>query len=186
LGADAGDAGSLDPFRTSTSLEEGMELSLDILSHLTDVQIQDAGYSLLSQAVDLVSKTEDPCIGGVIDILTDWYKNRPKEMTDTRFASLEAIQYALMSLKSNRLSILLFGEVGQNFKVLDHAKTIQVLMIQNLSLPESNTEKLLPSHKISEAIMISITAWTKQYMMSDDKNTQHKFILQDEASAIER
>jgi len=186
LGSDASDAGSLDPFRTSTSLEEGTELSLDILSFLTNVSIEDAGYSILSQAVDIVAKTEDPCIGAVITLLTDWYKNRPKEMTDNRYGALESVQNALESLSSSRLSSLLFGKVGQNFKVLDHKKTIQVLMIQNLNLPSENTKKTLPTHKISEAIMISITAWTKQYMMSDDKNTQHKFILQDEASAIER
>ncbi len=59
-------------------------------------------------------------------------------------------------------------------------------MIQNLNLPSSSEKKNARTiHKISEAIMISITAWTKQYMFKGDRGT-HKFILQDEASAIER
>ena len=70
--------------------------------------------------------------------------------------------------------------------MLEHDKPIQVLMIQNLNLPSSSEKKNARTiHKISEAIMISITAWTKQYMFKSDRGT-HKFILQDEASAIER
>src|SRR5699024_3624272 len=39
---------------------------------------------------------------------------------------------------------------------------------------------------ISEAILISVTAWTKQFMLDGKRNEQHKVILQDEASIIER
>lgn len=186
LGADSKDAGSLDPFRTSTSIEEGMELTLDILSHLTDLEIHDAGYSLLSQAVEIVSETEDPCIGAVLSVLYSWYTNKPKEMTIQRHGALENVLNALDSLRSNRLSALLFGEVGQDFRVLNHDMPLQVLMIQNLNLPTENTTKLLPTHRISEALLISITAWTKQFMMTGNRSEQHKIILQDEASVIER
>ena len=106
-------------------------------------------------------------------------------MSDKRYESLERLRGTLETLKRNQLSMLLFGEVGQNFKVLEHDKPIQVLMIQNLNLPSSGEKNARTIHKISEAIMISITAWTKQYMFKSDRDT-HKFILQDEASAIER
>lgn len=185
LGSDENDAGSLDPFRTSVSLEEGKELTIDILAYLTNTRIEDAGYGILSQAVEEVAKTSDPCIGAVIDLLTDWYNSSEESISAKRFEALESLQNTLRSLQGNRLSSLLFGKVGQNFKVLKHDKTIQVLMIQNLNLPSEETKKLLPSHMISEAIMISVTAWTKQYMYKGDRSV-HKFILQDEASAIER
>ncbi|WP_277679938.1 ATP-binding protein, partial [Gracilibacillus dipsosauri] len=42
-----------------------------------------------------------------------------------------------------------------------------------------------PSQQISEAILISITAFTKQYMFTQDRGV-HKIILQDEASSIDR
>src|SRR5699024_10050620 len=58
-------------------------------------------------------------------------------------------------------------------------------MIQNINLPSSAAKTLRPQHKISESIMISLTAFTKQYMFNQDR-MRHKFILQDEASAIER
>src|SRR5699024_11283368 len=54
LGADVKDAGSLDPFRTSANREDsseladGAELSLDILSFLTNVKVDELGYGILS------------------------------------------------------------------------------------------------------------------------------------------
>ena len=185
LGTEKNDAGSLDPFRTSSSIEEGTELAIDILSFLTGVSVEDLGYSLLNQAVNKVAETDDPCIGSVIKELNEIYKNRPSDMSNDIYSALERIVSTLDSLQTHRLSALLFGQVGQDYKILDHDKTLQVLMIQNLNLPSENTTNLLPSHRISEAIMISITAWTKQYMIHG-KRSVHKFILQDEASAIER
>ena len=106
-------------------------------------------------------------------------------MSDSRYDTLDKLLSTLETLKRDSLSMLLFGEPNQNYRVLEHTKPIQVLMIQNLNLPSQEVKKLRISHKISEAIMISITAWTKQYMLKGDRQI-HKIILQDEASAIER
>lgn len=185
LGADEEDAGSLDPFRTSTSMQEAKDITMDILSYLANVDISDDAYSLLSDAVEKASLTKDPCIGEVINYLRHLFNNKPEDMSETRYGVLESLLGTLETLKRNQLSMLLFGEPGQNFKVLEHRKPLQVLMIQNLNLPSAETKKTRVSHKISEAIMISITAWTKQYMFKGDRKI-HKIILQDEASAIER
>lgn len=185
LGSDPNDAGSLDPFRTSTSMEEAKDITMDILSYLADVNINDSAYSLLSDAVEKASLTKDPCIGEVINYLKDLYAYKPESMSDSRYEVLEDLIATLETLKRNQLSMLLFGEPNQNFKVLEHGKPIQVLMIQNLNLPSESTRNPRSSQKISEAIMISITAWTKQYMLRGDRRI-HKIILQDEASSIER
>src|SRR5699024_9782212 len=185
LGSDDRDAGSLDPFRTSTSMQEAKDITMDILSYLANIEISDDAYSLLSNAVEKASLTKDPCIGEVIKYLSDLFENKPKDMSETRHGVLESLIGTLETLKRNQLSMLLFGEPDQNFKVLEHQNPIQVLMIQNLNLPTSETQTLRVSNKISEAIMISITAWTKQYMLKGDRSV-HKIILQDEASAIER
>lgn len=185
LGSDESDAGSLDPFRTSTSMQEAKDITMDILAYLGNIDISDDAYSLLSDAVEKASTTKDPCIGEVINYLQDLFKNRPENMSDSRHEVLEKLIGTLETLKRNQLSMLLFGEPEQNFKVLEHSKPIQVLMIQNLNLPGPETKTLRVSNKISEAIMISITAWTKQYMFKGDRSV-HKIILQDEASAIER
>ncbi|KIL74705.1 ATP-binding protein [Bacillus badius] len=186
LGTDPRDAGSLDPFRTSTSIEEAKDITMDILSYLARINIEDDEYSILSEVVEKVTEHDDPCIGVALTHLEQLHKERPEEMSDKRYEALERLLNTLMTLRRNQLSMLLFGEVGQNYKVLEHGKPIQVLMIQNLNLPSgSDVEQKRPIHMISEAIMISITAWTKQYMFNSERGV-HKFILQDEASAIER
>src|SRR5699024_3463425 len=180
LGADKRDAGSLDPFRTSSNKGEGAELTLDILSFLTDTSVSDLAYGILNDAVNEVIEEEennerngnsyDPCIGSVIKNLKDKYENKPERMTDTIYNSLEGVVTTLTALEGQTLSSLLFGQKGQNYKTLDYSKAIQVLMIQNLNLASQNKKTLIPSEKISEAIMISITAWTKSYMYNNDRS----------------
>lgn len=185
LGSDPRDAGSLDPFRTSTNMEEAKDISMDIISYLANLEINDDSYTLLSEVIEEVSKGDDPCIGAVITRLQELYENRPEGITDRRFRSIEDLKNTLETLDRNPLASLLFGKVGQNYRVLDSNVPLQVLMVQNLNLPSEKTKKLRPAHKISEAIMISITAYTKQYMFNKDR-MRHKFILQDEASVIDR
>ncbi|MFC2947576.1 ATP-binding protein [Virgibacillus sediminis] len=185
MGTDERDAGSLDPFRTSTNIEEGKDICMDILSHLVNVNIDDDAYTLLSEAIEAVAKQDDPCIGAVITYLQNIYEEQHEHMTSVRHTSVERLKSTLETLRRNQLAKLLFGEVGQEYKVLKTGVPIQVLMVQNLNLPSGSAKKLRPQHKISEAIMISLTAFTKQYMFNQDR-MKHKFILQDEASVIER
>src|SRR5699024_2034342 len=135
--------------------------------------------------IDEVAKDDDPCIGGVITRLQNLYKNKTDKMTQKRFNSVEELKNTLENLERNPLASLLFGKVRQDYRVLDSDVPLQVLMVQNLNLPSGKKKKLRPAHKISEAIMISITAYTKQYMFNKDR-MRHKFILQDEASIIDR
>lgn len=185
LGESKDDAGSLDPFRTSVDIDEGKSIALDILSYITNSNIKDIEYTLLSEAIEEVGETEDPCIGAVIDYLVNLFDNRPESMSDKRYVALEGLKDSLLTLKRQPLSVLLFGEVGQNYRSLMVDKPLQVLMVQNLNLPDLNTRNIRPSQQISEAILISITAFTKQYMFTQDRSV-HKIILQDEASSIDR
>lgn len=185
LGESKEDAGCLDPFRTSVDRDEGKAITLDILAYLTNSTINDIEYTLLNEAVEVVGDTDDPCIGAVIEYLVDLFENRPENMSDKRYVALEGLKDTLLTLKNQPLSVLLFGEVGQNYRNLNVDKPLQVLMVQNLNLPDFNTRNIRPSQQISEAILISITAFTKQYMFTQDRSI-HKIILQDEASSIDR
>ena len=206
MGKDKDDAGSLDPFRTSSSMDDAKTITIDILSFLTDTSIKNPKYSLISEGVEKASTTKDPCIGEVIRYLDKLFKRNnekmqkqtgDQEMTDDRIKHLEELRNTLITLQGEPLSLLLFGQPNQKYRSLDYDMPIQVLMIQNLNLP-TEKERQAPrvSHKISEAIMISITAWTQQYMFRasshdevDDLNEipkQHKIILQDEASSIQK
>lgn len=185
LGAETEDAGCLDPFRTSVSLEEGKDVTMDILSYLCDIRIHDGEYSLLSEAVEEAAASPDPCIGEAIGHLKRMHENRPASMSDDRYRCLENLKATLETLKRNHLAKLLFGESRQSYKVLRVDKPLQVMMVQNLNLPDRQTKHLRISHKISEAILISITAFTKQYMFRQDRS-MHKIILQDESASVDR
>lgn len=189
LGSDMEDYGCLDPFRTSVDIEEGKTVALDILSYLVEINIKDTEYTILSEEIEYVGDNHnDPCIGAVIDRLDEVYENVEKnltQMSESRFKALERVKDVLHSLNKQKLASLLFGQVGQNYKVLKVDKPLQILMVENLNLPDKETKQLRPSQKISEGILISITAFTKQYMFKQDRK-QHKIILQDESITIDR
>ncbi|KAA8757684.1 ATP-binding protein, partial [Paenibacillus sp. UASWS1643] len=182
LGSDEQDAGCLDPFRTSTSIQEAQEVALDILSYLCDQELGDAGFTILSEAVEVEATHGDPCLGGMLESLksrVDNIEHRP-----ARRESMYAIIETLETLKRTQIARLLFGERGQDYRVLQVSKPIQVLMVQNLQLPK-NEKAARPLEKISEAILISITAYTKQFMFNYDRSI-HKIVVQDEAKTVER
>lgn len=185
LGESEADAGCLDPFRTSVDLEEAKDICMDILAYLANIDIEHEEYTILSEAIEEVGKMQDPCIGGVIDYLRDLYKKKPENMSQARHEAVERLKATLETLRRNQLARLLFGEVGQDYRVLHVEKPLQVMMVQNLNLPDESVKKHRISHKISEAILISLTAFTKQYMFKQDRY-RHKIILQDEASSIDR
>lgn len=187
LGSNNEDAGCLDPFRTSVDLEEGKTIALDILSYLINCDIKNTEYTILSEAVEYVGTLDDPCIGAVIDYLDGTHSdiiNKDITMSEKRFNALESVRDTMQALKRQKISTLLFGEVGQKYKVLKVDKPMQILMVENLNLPDKSTASIRPSQKISEGILISITAFTKQYMFQQDRS-RHKIILQDEASSID-
>lgn len=185
LGSSNEDAGCLDPFRTSVDIQEGKSIALDILSYLTSVSIRDVEYTLLSDAIEEIGGSNDPCIGAVISKLEEMLNLGQETMTTKRFEALESLTQTLFTLKRQPLSVLLFGEVNQNYKVLKVDTPMQILMVENLNLPSGNEANIRPIQKISEAILISLTAFTKQYMFKQDRS-KHKIILQDEASTIDK
>lgn len=188
LGAKKEDAGSLDPFRTAHDLDDGKDMCMDILTYLANIGLNDIGYTILTEAVDRASQKEDVCVGRVLEELDLMHDEAlQKGQTEQYISALDNLRAIYKSFRSNKLSSLLIGEVNQNYRTLSQDMPLQVLMIENLSLPETPEEIANPSakQKISTAIMLSITGWTKQFMLRGDRS-QHKFILQDEASSVDR
>lgn len=188
LGSDSNDAGALDPFRTSINIEEGKAIAKDILAFLTRTSIQNYAYGELTNAVEYAAIHDDPCIEVVMNYLIERKETQRSNISEKAYEELENFVQTLESLSKDKLSKLLFGKVGQNYNTLSHELPLQVLMIENLTLPsekEVEAQQLRPVHFISEAILISITAWTKEYMIKGDKKV-YKIILQDEANVIKR
>ncbi len=187
LGSELSDKGCLDPFRTSDSIENAKATAKDILAYLVGVDLRDTEYQMLALAVEAVATEEDPCIGAVITHLEGMLEDSEAKMSEKKQQAIESLVDIFHSLRNEKLASLLFGEVGQDYKVLKVDKPMQILMVEHLNLPDTDqtqSGKLLPSQKLSEAIMISITAFTQQYMFRQDRGI-HKIILQDEASSID-
>lgn len=183
LGADEADAGCLDPFRTSTNPEEAKDIALDILSFLCNKQLGDVGFTILSEASEREAYHDDSCLGGLLKDLEKRLVTL-EHRADRQEAAAQIIE-TLHTLKRSNIARLLFGERNQDYRVLEVSKPIQVLMVQNLQLPRAGKESVRPVEKISEAILISIAAYTKQYMFNQDRFI-HKVVVQDEAKTVER
>lgn len=185
LGKEARDAGCLDPFRTATDMAEAKEVWMDIGSLLANLNLEGQKYTILSEAVEAASASQDPCGEAIMNHL-EWMLDNPGRNTGLeRVKDLNELLNTLRTIQNNRLAKLLFGTIGQEYRSLNVNKSIQVIMVENLQLPKNKTERVKPSVKISEAILISLTAFTKQFMVNTDRSV-HKIILQDEAKTIKK
>lgn len=182
--ADA-DAGCLDPFRTATDTSEAKEVWLEIGSSLANVDLESQKYTLLSQAIQTAGDSQDPCGESIMGALKDMLENPGHFNTPERTRDLGELLNTLETIQHNRLAKLLFGRIGQEYRTLNVNKSIQVIMVENLQLPKTKGERMKPAVKISEAILISLTAFTKQFIMNTDRAI-HKIILQDEAKTIKK
>lgn len=185
LGESKDDAGCLDPWRICSDPEEARDLCIENVSHMADIKIGDLYFTLLNKYVDEVMKQEDPCMGALLDHVQKLESELGVNSNDPRAAAIIHLSGTLQSIKSNQLGRLLFSEVGQKTRSLAVDKPLQVLMIHNLQLPKDGKPATTPQGKFSEMVMLSLTAFTKQYMLKQDRY-RHKIILQDEAASIER
>lgn len=187
LGTRKEDKGSLDPFRTSPDIETGRRVATNIFAYLIDTRIGDYEYSFLAEGFKHAAEQPDPCVQHGIDYLKELYKEGEKSMTLPRYESLERLIIILDTFLGESFISLLIGEPDTNYRSLKINKPLQVLMIENLDLPEQSKDpsKYTTSQKISTAIMISITSFAQQFMMSNER-TRHKIVLQDEASVIDK
>ncbi|MGG0545243.1 ATP-binding protein [Priestia aryabhattai] len=187
LGKDVKDAGTLDPFRVSPDLSTARSVATNIFSYLIGCKIGDYQYSFLSQAFKKASEEDEPCVQHGINYLKDLYINKKEEMTPQRYEALDHLIAVLETFLDEPIISLLIGKPNTEYRSLNINKPLQVLMIENLSLPKSekDPEKYTTTEKISTAVMISITAFCQQFMFQSDR-TRHKIVLQDEASVIDK
>lgn len=187
LGKDKKDQGSLDPFRVSPDMETARSVATNIFSYLVNATIGSYQYSFLSEAFKYASKKSEPCVQHAISYLKELYTTQKGEMTNQRYEALDHLIAVLDTFLDEPIISLLIGKPDIEYRSLNIDKPLQVLMIENLSLPkaEKDPEKYTTSEKISTAVMISITAFCQQFMFGSNR-TRHKVILQDEASVIDK
>lgn len=186
LGKHEEDIGCLDPWRICMTPEEARDLCIENVSHMADIKVGSLTFTLLSKYVDEVSKQEEPCMGALAAHLLELEdKILEEKANDPRAEAILHLSGTLQSIKGHSLGKLMFSEVGQKTRSLQVDKPLQVLMVQNLQLPKKGEPANTPAGKFSEMVMLSLTAFAKQYMLKQDRSI-HKIILQDEAASIER
>lgn len=184
LGKVEEDNGCLDPFRICETLEEARDLALEVISHSSSFDTGSLQYAVLGDIVETaIHKYDDACMGAIIKHAQEM-KAKTK-IEDPIYTAVYQVEAALRNLRNSQLGKLLISDMGQKTKVLSIDTPIQVMMIQGLQLRENGLAANTPMGKISEAIMVAITAFTKHFMINNDRSI-HKVILQDEASSIER
>lgn len=187
LGTDSRDKGSLDPFRTSPDIAQGRKVAENIFAYLIDAKIGEIKYSFIAEAMRHAQEQPEPCVGIAIDYLKEMHKNPPKDINNQRFNDLDELVRVLDTFLQEEFISLLIGHPGEDYTTLEIDKPLQVLMIENLELPnaEKSPKEYTTEEKISTGIMISITSFAQQFMFNNDR-TRHKVILQDEASVIDK
>ncbi|MGX9161968.1 ATP-binding protein [Priestia megaterium] len=187
LGKDNRDKGTLDPFRVAPDLETARSVATNIFSYLVGARIGDYQYSFLAEAFKYATEQPEPCTQHGINFLRELYTNKKEDMPTQRYQALDHLITVLDTFLYEPIISLLIGEPNKEYRSLNINKPLQVLMIENLSMPkaEKDPEKYTAAEKISTAIMISITAFCQQFMFQGDR-TRHKVILMDEASVLDK
>lgn len=159
LGQSERDKGCLDPFRVSATKEDAMSLSLEVLTYLTGVTLENSKYDFLWTAIQRVAKKEEPCLSLVKDELFEMKQDG--ELIQEELALLTELVTRLNTIENSPLANLLFGKPGQDYRALDLERALQVLQIQHLSLPPLEQTVLSITDKLSESVLTALTAFGK-------------------------
>ncbi|OPD54041.1 ATP-binding protein [Bacillus anthracis] len=182
LGRSERDKGCLDPFRVSATEEDAVSLSLEVLTYLTGTTLDNSKYDFLLDAIQKVAKKEEPCLSLVKEELYEMKDNG--ELLQEQVVLLTELVTRLNSIEKTPLADLLFGKPGQNYRALSLERALQVLQIQNLSLPPLDQKVLSITDKLSESVLTALTAFGKSLMSSDRE--KFKVYIQDEAKNVMR
>lgn len=183
LGAAEEDNGCLDPLRICETTAEGRDLAMEIIAHSSEIKSGDLEYTILGDIVETAIEKYEPCMGAVVKCAAELLAKTPDN--HPTYLHVFKVDGALRNISKSVLGKLLISDIGQKTKTFQINTPMQVMIIQGLKLPENGKAATTTQGKLSEAIMIAITAFTKYFMVNNDRSI-HKIILQDEASSVER
>lgn len=158
---DAENIGLLDPFSIMEKQKDQESLALDILTYITGVSIRDEErFPLLQQAVKEVSESDGP--KGLL-LVIDALKTQEDPTAQKLAKHLE-------SFKELSIAGLLFGD-GTNDKGLSFGAKCNVALVQDLTLPDSETaaEDYNSSEILSIAIMMCLATYALDFIKLDRK-----------------
>lgn len=169
LTSDDENKGRLDPFNICPTRERAKALALNIISFLLHIKTDDNELHRIYKAVDRVSETEHPSMGGVVDFLMDSEDDKDREIGE-RIAPFQDISFAK----------ILFGD-GSTQKAISIDNALNVLQVQNLQIPTADTDPddYTLDEQLSMAMMLAIGEFSHEFIHSDNKI--FKIVFFDEA-----
>lgn len=136
--------GLLDPFSIMESGKDQEALALDVLTYITGISVRDEDrFPPLQQAVEKVAARPDN--KGLL-LVIDELRNQENEVADKLANHIE-------SFKQLSIAGLLFGD-GQREKGLDMSAALNIALVQDLTLPDSDTDP--DDYNTSEILSVSI------------------------------
>lgn len=161
LTANQEDKGKLDPFLIyKENPDEAGELALSILAQYFQLKPQDDEYLVILEAINKVKTLPIRSMSHVAQMLDD-----VPATDDFKMAAKKASR-RINLLRENGMAGLLFGNGSE--QGLSFENRINILQVQNLELPKSNTprEDYTEDEALSTSLMIPIASFAKKFALS--------------------
>lgn len=166
LSSSVEDVGKLDPFIMLKDLESAKEAAVEVLTYYASAGADSIEYSYISRAVKRVADRPEPRLYKCIDELYEIGKETVGTKTREE-AHLSA--EILDSYRELSFAKLLFGDVDIEPKTISLDCAINILQIQELTLPEPDTPKdnYSLNEKMSIGVMFIISRFANQFLLQD-------------------
>lgn len=166
--------GMLDPFNIFRgSIDEAVELAINLLSELFKLNPKDDEYTALLEALNRIRGAAQPSMEKLADILGRFSKNDPL------CEQAAKISRRIKLLADSGMARLLIGK--GNEQAISLGNKLNILQIQNLKLPDPNARKddYTQEENVSIVLMMVITAFCRKFVHSHPN--QFKVLLFDES-----
>ncbi|WP_028778719.1 ATP-binding protein [Shimazuella kribbensis] len=153
-------------------LARAREIAYDMILQILDISNDQQSFARrndILQALDAVSKINDPSMSKVIDMLKKSSREEAREMG-----------FYLERVKELPLGKLIFGEAKEENRLQFPKTGLIILGIKNITLPEDGKSSVSHSERLSESCMIGISVMVEQFLIEGKQKGVFSFFVGDE------
>lgn len=175
LSPDEKDKGKLDPFIIyRDNFDEASDMAVNILAEIFQLDPNEDQYIAVLEAIEQMKLDNEPkCMINLANKLMEF----PKD--DELAKPARMLGRKIQLLRKTGMAGLLFGDGTE--EALDFKNRINIIQIQNLTMPKAETQKKDYSREenLATVLMIPIASFAKKFAMSGE--TVFKLVLFDES-----
>ena len=175
------DRGKLDPFIVHRgSPNEAAELALNMMCELYGIKTQTKEYIAVAEAINKVKDMPMPSMLRVVKTLTEVPE------TDDLYDESRLLARSMKSTMQIGMASLIFGK--GNEKGLSFDKRVNILQVQNIQMPEPNTQKedYTTVERLSTVLMLPISSFAKRFASAPQDRDKFKVVILDESWVLLR